>query len=62
MFPIAVAPVILPIGEPIEIVFENVSFSYPSRRKIALSNVSFRVKVGSTVAFVGSSGSGKIKE
>ncbi|CAF3142407.1 unnamed protein product [Rotaria sp. Silwood2] len=44
----------------IKITFDNVSFSYPSRQeKPVLNNVSFTVSAGKTVAFVGSSGSGK---
>ncbi len=43
-----------------EIVFENVSFNYPSRPEYSvLKNVDFRVAPGETVALVGSSGSGK---
>ncbi|UJR11452.1 hypothetical protein I4U23_015631 [Adineta vaga] len=50
----------LKANQSIDIVFENVSFAYPSRKKeLALKHVSFRVKAGTTVAFVGSSGSGK---
>ncbi|UJR38795.1 hypothetical protein I4U23_031460 [Adineta vaga] len=47
-------------NEPIEIVFDNVSFSYPSgEKRLALNKISFRIKPGQTVAFVGCSGSGK---
>jgi ABC-type multidrug transport system fused ATPase/permease subunit len=43
-----------------EIIFEDVSFNYPSRPDYSvLKNVSFRVAPGETVALVGSSGSGK---
>ncbi|KAF9577433.1 ATP-binding cassette sub- B member 6, mitochondrial, partial [Lunasporangiospora selenospora] len=41
-----------------EVVFENVCFQYDSRQK-GLSNVSFRVPKGKTVALVGPTGSGK---
>ncbi len=40
------------------VAFENVTFSYDSRRT-AVSDVSFVVEPGETVAFVGSTGSGK---
>ncbi|PCI94780.1 MAG: multidrug ABC transporter ATP-binding protein [Flavobacteriales bacterium] len=40
--------------------FKNVSFSYPSRRDIAvIKDVSFNVETGKQIAFVGPSGSGK---
>lgn len=43
-----------------DIVFENVSFNYPSRPDFTvLKNVNFTVAPGETVALVGSSGSGK---
>lgn len=40
--------------------FENVSFTYPSRKEIqVLKNISFNANKGETVALVGPSGSGK---
>ena len=39
--------------------FKNVSFSYSEELPLALDNVSFEIKPGSRVAFVGGSGSGK---
>jgi len=42
-----------------EIVFEEVSFSYPNADVPVLDRVSFKIKKGQTVALVGASGSGK---
>ncbi|HZJ85952.1 MAG TPA: ABC transporter ATP-binding protein [Erysipelotrichaceae bacterium] len=42
-----------------EIVFDNVSFRYPSAEADVISNLSFTAKPGSTTAFIGSTGSGK---
>ena len=42
-----------------EIVFENVSFTYPDAESPVLESINFSVKEGETVAFIGSTGSGK---
>jgi len=42
-----------------EIVFENVSFSYPRGREVALAEISLQIRPGETIAFVGESGAGK---
>lgn len=43
-----------------QIVFDNVSFKYPSRKDIAvLENVSLTIEPGETIAIVGPSGAGK---
>ena len=42
-----------------EIVFDDVSFSYPRGREVALSGINLRIAAGETVAFVGESGAGK---
>ncbi len=43
-----------------ELSFENVAFSYPSRKEIqVLKNISFKAAKGETIALVGPSGSGK---
>ncbi len=39
--------------------FKNVSFKYPDADECILENISFSVKEGETVAFIGSTGSGK---
>lgn len=39
--------------------FKNVSFKYPDADEYILKNISFKVKKGDTVAFIGSTGSGK---
>ncbi len=39
--------------------FRNVSFHYPSSDKNVLEDISFKVKRGETVAFIGATGSGK---
>jgi len=41
------------------IVFENVSFRYPDAFKETLSDISFSVKAGERLAFIGATGSGK---
>ncbi|MEZ4928030.1 MAG: ABC transporter ATP-binding protein [Saprospiraceae bacterium] len=42
-----------------KIVFKNVSFRYQNSEENALSNISFELKKGQTIALVGSSGAGK---
>lgn len=42
-----------------EVEFEHVSFAYPNADEKILEDVSFKVKKGQTVAFIGSTGSGK---
>lgn len=44
---------------PHEVVFENVTFRYPDASDAVLENISFTAKAGETVAFIGSTGSGK---
>ena len=41
------------------IVFDNVSFKYPDANEYVLKDISFSVNKGETVAFIGSTGSGK---
>ena len=42
-----------------EVTFENVTFTYPDAEMPILEHVSFTAKEGETVAFIGSTGSGK---
>ena len=42
-----------------EIEFRNVSFRYPDAEMNTLENISFKVNKGQTIAFIGSTGSGK---
>ena len=39
--------------------FKNVGFAYPGSEKEAVSDISFKVKQGETIAFIGATGSGK---
>ena len=41
------------------VVFENVSFKYPGADDYVLKNINFTAREGETVAFIGSTGSGK---
>ena len=42
-----------------EIEFKNVSFKYPDGEEYVLRDISFKAKKGETIAFIGSTGSGK---
>lgn len=42
-----------------ELIFKDVSFRYPDAADVVLENISFSAKSGETVAFIGSTGSGK---
>lgn len=48
-----------PAGKAGEIEFKNVSFKYPGAEEYVLHDISFKVESGETVAFIGSTGSGK---
>jgi len=41
------------------LIFDNVTFSYPGKKKNVLENVSFKIPAGSRVALLGGPGSGK---
>lgn len=47
------------LSEVPEIEFKNVSFRYPNTRKDILKNISFTIKPGEKIAFVGLNGAGK---
>src|SRR5438094_879073 len=57
--PVAAKP--QPVPQPLrgEIRFENVSFAYPGAENQALSDVSFTIEAGETLAVVGRNGAGK---
>ena len=57
--PVAPAPVAVPERMRGEIRFDNVTFAYPGAEKNALTNLSFTVKAGETLAVVGRNGAGK---
>jgi len=47
------------VGQSGEVVFNNVDFKYPGAADCVLKGISFKAKKGETVAFIGSTGSGK---
>ncbi len=55
--PVPISPVRLTSLESIE--FKNVDFAYAGARDSAVSDISLKIKIGETIAFVGPSGSGK---
>ena len=48
-----------PIGIIGEVEFKDVSFMYPDSNEYVLKNISFKANRGETIAFIGSTGSGK---
>jgi ATP-binding cassette subfamily B protein len=50
---------IMPTSHTGEIEFRNVGFKYPGAAEYVLEGISFKVQRGETVAFIGSTGSGK---
>src|SRR5229473_105176 len=57
--PVAAAPVAVPERMRGEITFDGVSFAYPCAEKNAITDLSFTVKAGETLAVVGRNGAGK---
>jgi len=57
--PVAQTPVKVPTPLRGEIRFDNVTFAYPGAETNALSNLSFTVRPGETLAIVGRNGAGK---
>lgn len=47
------------LQKPLEIKFENVSFSYPDSDELVINNISFTIKGGEKIALVGENGAGK---
>ncbi len=52
-------PKSIPQTDAVEVKFNNVCFKYPGAKECVLENISFTAKAGQTVAFIGSTGSGK---
>ncbi|VAW84564.1 Efflux ABC transporter, permease/ATP-binding protein [hydrothermal vent metagenome] len=53
-------PTLLPVPISGAVTFENIAFYYPSRPQLpAISNFSYEIKAGQTIALVGPSGAGK---
>lgn len=50
---------VIKVKEEGTIEFKNVSFKYPDAEECILNNISFNINKGETVAFIGSTGSGK---
>nr|WP_245349353.1 ABC transporter ATP-binding protein [Brachybacterium fresconis] len=47
------------IEGPVELTFEDVSFTYPGAERPVLENISFSARAGQTVAIIGGTGAGK---
>ena len=47
------------IDGPIELTFEDVSFTYPGAERPVLDDISFTARAGQTVAIIGGTGAGK---
>lgn len=54
-----VNPKTIPSDEAVEIAFNDVCFKYPGANECVLEHINFKAKAGQTVAFIGSTGSGK---
>ena len=52
-------PLEIPTDVKTTITFDNVCFKYPGANECVLEDISFEAKAGETVAFIGSTGSGK---
>lgn len=47
------------LSGPVELAFEDVSFTYPGAERPVLQGISFRARAGQTIAIIGGTGSGK---
>nr|MBP6688193.1 ABC transporter ATP-binding protein [Lacibacter sp.] len=59
LLPVPLHPKKIPAGPVHEIVFDNVSFSYPGGHGSAVENLSLHIKSGELIALVGENGAGK---
>lgn len=59
IIPRAKNPKKLELNSPPEIIFENVSFKYPTSEDLSLKNINLKIKPGQKIGLVGNNGAGK---